>query len=64
MAKKGMHRDVYLIALPSNKESASRINFDIAHELGHILLHEWSEDEEVLTREEFKACLLYTSRCV
>ncbi len=47
--------DVYLIALSSNKESASRINFDIAHELGHILLHEWSEDEEVLTREEFKA---------
>lgn len=29
--------DVYLIALSSNKESASRINFDIAHELGHIL---------------------------
>lgn len=47
--------DVYLIALSSNKESASRINFDIAHELGHILLHEWSEDEEVFTREEFKA---------
>ena len=47
--------DVYLIALSSNKESASRINLDIAHELGHILLHEWSEDEEVLTREEFKA---------
>lgn len=47
--------DVFLIALSSNKESASRVNFDIAHELGHILLHEWSEDEEVLTREEFKA---------
>ena len=47
--------DVYIIALSSNKESAARINFDIAHELGHIMLHEWSEDEEVLTREEFKA---------
>lgn len=47
--------DVYIIALSSNKESAARINFDIAHELGHIMLHEWSEDEEVLSREEFKA---------
>lgn len=47
--------DVYFIALSNNKESASRINFDIAHELGHILLHEWSEDEEILSREDFKA---------
>lgn len=47
--------DVYIVALSSNKESAARINFDIAHELGHTMLHEWSEDEEVLTREEFKA---------
>ena len=47
--------NVYIIALSSNKESAARINFDIAHELGHIILHEWSEDEEVLSREEFKA---------
>lgn len=30
--------DVYIIALSSNKESAARINFDIAHELGHIML--------------------------
>ena len=47
--------DVFIIALSNNKDSAARLNFDIAHELGHILLHEWSEDEEVLTREEFKA---------
>lgn len=47
--------DVYIIALSSNKQSAARINFDIAHELGHIILHEWSEDEDVLSREEFKA---------
>lgn len=46
--------DVFIIALSNNKDSAARLNFDIAHELGHILLHEWSEDEEVLTREEFK----------
>jgi Zn-dependent peptidase ImmA (M78 family)/transcriptional regulator with XRE-family HTH domain len=46
--------DLFIIALSNNKESAARINFDIAHELGHIMLHEWSENEEVLTREEFK----------
>ncbi len=46
--------ELYLIALSSNKESAARINFDVAHELGHILLHEWSEDEDVISREAFK----------
>ena len=46
--------EIYLIALSSNKGSAARINFDIAHELGHIILHEWSEDEEAISREEFK----------
>ena len=45
---------IYLIALSSNKDSAARINFDIAHELGHIVLHEWSEDEEAISREAFK----------
>lgn len=47
--------DVYLIALSKNKDSAVRINFDIAHELGHIFLHEWSEDEDLISREEFKS---------
>lgn len=46
--------DLFIIALSNNKESASRMNFDIAHELGHIMLHEWSEDEDILSREEFK----------
>lgn len=44
----------YLIAYSSNKTSAARIHFDIAHELGHICLHEWSEEIEELTKEEFK----------
>ncbi len=43
----------YLIVLSSSK-SAVRRNFDIAHELGHILLHDWSEDIESLSREQFK----------
>jgi len=45
----------YLIAYSSNKTSASRIHFDIAHELGHIYLHEWSEDIEELSKDDFKA---------
>ncbi len=45
----------YLIAYSSNKTSAARIHFDIAHELGHIFLHDWNEDLELLPKEEFKA---------
>lgn len=44
----------YLIAYSNNKTSAARIHFDIAHELGHICLHEWSDDIEELPKEEFK----------
>jgi Zn-dependent peptidase ImmA (M78 family)/DNA-binding XRE family transcriptional regulator len=48
-------QDIYLIALSKNKDTAARTHFDVAHELGHIMLHEWSEDVESLTREQFKA---------
>jgi len=44
----------YLIAYSNNKTSAARIHFDIVHELGHICLHEWSEDIEELSKEDFK----------
>lgn len=44
----------YIIAYSNNKTSAVRIHFDIAHELGHICLHEWSEDIEDISKEEFK----------
>lgn len=47
--------DKYLIGYSKNKSTAARIHFDIAHELGHILMHEWSEDLESLSKEEFKA---------
>lgn len=46
--------EIYLVALSKNKDTAVRTHFDIAHELGHIILHEWSEDVESLTREQFK----------
>lgn len=45
----------YIIAYSNNKTSASRIHFDIAHELGHIYMHDWSDDIEDLSKEEFKA---------
>jgi Zn-dependent peptidase ImmA (M78 family)/DNA-binding XRE family transcriptional regulator len=45
----------YIIGCSKNKGTAARIHFDIAHELGHILLHEWSEDIENLSKDEFKA---------
>lgn len=44
----------YIIAYSSNKKSAARIHFDVAHELGHICLHNWSEDLDELTKDEFK----------
>lgn len=45
----------FLIAYSSNKTSAARIHFDVAHELGHICLHDyWGEDIEETPKEEFK----------
>ena len=44
----------YFIGYSSNKTSAARIHFDVAHELGHICLHGWSEDVESLSKGEFK----------
>lgn len=44
----------FLIAYSNNKTSAARIHFDIAHELGHICLHEWSEEIEDISKEDFK----------
>ncbi len=44
----------HFIGFSNNKTSASRIHFDIAHELGHICLHDWTEDVEALEKEDFK----------
>jgi len=44
----------FLIGYSNNKTSAARVHFDIAHELGHICLHDWSEDIELLDRDEFR----------
>lgn len=46
---------VYLIAVVLGKKPEGRIRFDMAHELGHIVLHPWSEDLESISKEEFKS---------
>lgn len=45
---------VFLIAVVLGKLPECRIRFDMAHELGHILLHPWSEDLETISKEEFR----------
>lgn len=47
--------DVFLIAVALNKIFECRIRFDLAHELGHIFLHPWSEDLDLISKDEFKA---------
>lgn len=47
--------DIYFIAVALGSRPEGRIQFDMAHELGHILLHPWSEDLEAITKDEFKA---------
>lgn len=44
----------YIIALSKNKNTASRLHFDVAHELGHIMLHDWEDDIENLSPSEFR----------
>lgn len=45
-------RETFFIGYSENKKSAARIHFDVAHELGHICLHGWTNNEEV-DKEEF-----------
>lgn len=47
--------EVFLIAVALGSRPECRLRFDMAHELGHIVLHPWSEDIETLSKEEFKA---------
>ena len=45
---------IYFVVLANNGRSKDRARFDMAHELGHIFLHPWSEDLETIDKEEFK----------
>lgn len=42
------------IVVCNTSKNYVRTRFDLAHELGHILLHPWSENIEELSRQEFK----------
>lgn len=46
-------KNIYIIALAIGKKSIERLRFDMAHELGHILMHTWGENNEHLSRDEF-----------
>lgn len=47
-------KDVYFVILGNDKGSFFRRQFDGAHELGHIILHESNLDASTLTREQEK----------
>ena len=46
---------MYFIAVAQGEKPKGRIFFDMAHELGHILLHPWSESLDLISKEEFKS---------
>ena len=47
------HGTVFIIALAIGDKPEVRLRFDMGHELGHILLHEWDDSNESLSRDEF-----------
>lgn len=47
-------RNLFIIAVDQGRKPEGRIRFDLAHELGHILIHPWSEALDEISREEFK----------
>lgn len=44
---------VYIIALAIGSKPIERLRFDMAHELGHILMHTWGDDNEDISKDEF-----------
>lgn len=46
--------EVFFICVDQGSKPEGRIRFDMAHELGHIILHPWSESLELVIKEEFK----------
>lgn len=46
---------VYFVCVNQGTDPEGRIRFDMAHELGHILLHPWSESLDLIPKDEFKA---------
>lgn len=48
-------KDIFFIAVSLGTKPEGRIRFDMSHELGHILMHPWSEDLDSIPSDEFKA---------
>lgn len=46
---------VFIIALALGEKPIERLRFDMAHELGHILLHPWEDSNNDLDKDAFKA---------
>lgn len=46
--------EVFFISVALGEKPKGRIFFDMAHELGHILLHPWSESLDLISKQEFK----------
>lgn len=46
---------VYIVALAIGEKPRERLRFDMAHELGHIMLHDWDDSNEDLSKDEFNA---------
>ena len=44
---------VYIVALVVGEKPQCRLNFDMAHELGHILMHNWDDSNDELDRDSF-----------
>lgn len=49
-----INEERYIVALSNNKNTAARFHFDVAHELGHIMLHDWEDDIENISPSEFR----------
>lgn len=45
----------YIVALALGNKPQERLRFDMAHELGHILMHNWDDSNDGLARDEFNA---------
>ena len=46
--------EIFFVAVSEGTLSEVRTRFDMAHELGHILLHPWSESLDLIEKDEFK----------
>jgi len=49
------HGTVFIVALALGDKPDVRLKFDMAHELGHILMHNWDDSNETLSKDEFNA---------